>query len=144
MLKQRTKFTNNNFHKLGSKLIRLMDTHITWATNSFIILLAPSLPAIMQTSGRYDKLSSRLPNIAGSIQTLALVSLLSVLIFNLMILPKRPLSKPKSIYLLIIVQWIFSPLVGIIYGSGASLYSQTRLMLGRYYEDFEVTKKKRF
>lgn len=144
MLKQRTIFTDNNLYKLGSKLIRLMDTHITWATNSFIILIAPSLPGIMQTSGRYDKLSSRLPNIAGSIQTLALVSLLSVLIFNLMILPKRPPGKPKLIYLLIIVQWISSPLVGIIYGSGASLYSQTRLMLGKYYEDFEVTKKKRF
>lgn len=143
MLIRKSKFTKINFYKLTSKFIRLMDTHITWSTNSFIILLAPSLPAIMGTSGRYDKLSSRLPNIAGSIQTLALLSLLAVLIFSLVILPKKPSTKPRSAYLLIVMQWILSPLVGIIYGSGASLYSQTRLMLGRYYESFEVTQKKR-
>lgn len=142
IIKNHNDLKGYNLFKISMKFIRLIDTHITWATNSFIILVAPSLPILLGTSGRYDNLSSRLPSIAGSIQTLALISLFFVLMFNIIILPKRPIGKSRARYLLIAMQWLLSPIVGIIYGSCASLYSQTKLMFGRYYESFEVTEKK--
>jgi hypothetical protein len=125
-------------------LLRLFDTHINWATNSFMILLAPMLPAMMNVSIRYDSLSNRLPFIISNIQSLALLSLALIIVFNFIILPRNPegVSAGFSKRLFILLQWSISPIVGIIYGSGASLYSQTRLMLGMYYEKFEVTNKR--
>jgi hypothetical protein len=136
----------NNPRKIMRTLgltLRLFDTHINWATNSFIILLAPMLPVLMRFSGRYDALSSRLPAIISNIQSFALISLAFIVVFNFIILPKDANPKSsRSKKFLILLQWAASPLVGIIYGSGASLYSQTRLMLGKYYEAFDVTDKK--
>jgi len=39
------------------------------------------------------------------------------------------------------VQWILMPVVSIVYSSCAAFYAQTRLVLGRYMEKFEVTDK---
>lgn len=124
--------------------LRLLDTHINWATNSFMILLAPMLPTLMNISGRYDALSNRLPFIISNIQSFALISLASIIIFNFMILPRNTDNVQGGIgrKLMILLQWAASPLVGIVYGSGASLYSQTRLMFGMYDEKFEVTNKR--
>ena len=57
-------------------------------------------------------------------------------------LPPRPkhIKKPKII---MILQWILMPVVAIIYQSFTAFYSQTRLMLGKYMEKFDVTKKVR-
>jgi hypothetical protein len=40
-----------------------------------------------------------------------------------------------------VLQWVLLPLSSIVYGSFAALYSQTRLMLGRYLDKFDVTTK---
>ena len=40
-----------------------------------------------------------------------------------------------------VVQWILSPVIAVIYNSMAAFYAQTRLMLGLYMEKFDVTKK---
>jgi len=40
-----------------------------------------------------------------------------------------------------VLQWVYLPLTGIVYSSFASLYSQTRLMLGKYLDAFDVTEK---
>jgi hypothetical protein len=42
-----------------------------------------------------------------------------------------------------VAQWAYLPFVGIIYGSGSALYSQSRLMLGKYLGKFDVTEKAR-
>jgi hypothetical protein len=109
-----------------------------------MIVLAPMLPTLMNISGRYDALSNRLPFIISNIQSFALISLASIIIFNFMILPRNTDNVQGGIgrKLMILLQWAASPLVGIVYGSGASLYSQTRLMFGMYDEKFEVTNKR--
>jgi hypothetical protein len=40
-----------------------------------------------------------------------------------------------------VVQWILLPVTTILYNAMAALYSQTRLMLGRYLGTFDVTEK---
>jgi hypothetical protein len=40
-----------------------------------------------------------------------------------------------------LLQWVYLPVVGIAYNSLAALYSQTRLMLGKYIGKFDVTEK---
>ena len=43
--------------------------------------------------------------------------------------------------ILMVIQWILMPVTSILYQSVAAFYSQTRLMLGKYMEKFDVTKK---
>jgi hypothetical protein len=40
-----------------------------------------------------------------------------------------------------ILQWVYLPVTTIVYSSLSAFYSQTRLMLGLYYDKFDVTDK---
>jgi hypothetical protein len=40
-----------------------------------------------------------------------------------------------------VVQWIYLPITTILYNAFSALYSQTRLMLGKYMDTFDVTEK---
>ena len=42
-----------------------------------------------------------------------------------------------------VLQWALLPLTTILFSSLAALDSQTRLMFGRYFDEFEVTAKNR-
>ncbi len=57
------------------------------------------------------------------------------------LLPPRPerYKRHRSIFML--VQWVLLPVTSIIYGSFAGLYSQTRLLLGKYLDKFALTHK---
>jgi hypothetical protein len=56
-------------------------------------------------------------------------------------LPPRPAKYRKGRSILMLLQWILMPITSILYQSIAAFYAQTRLMLGRYMEKFDVTKK---
>ena len=47
----------------------------------------------------------------------------------------------KTKKIIMVLQWIISPVIAIVYSSFCAFYSQTRLMIGRYMEKFDVTKK---
>jgi hypothetical protein len=40
-----------------------------------------------------------------------------------------------------VLQWAYLPVTTIVYNSFAAFYSQTRLMLGKYMDKFDVTEK---
>jgi len=40
-----------------------------------------------------------------------------------------------------LLQWVYLPITGIFYSASAAIYSQTRLMLGKYLDKFDVTEK---
>jgi len=40
-----------------------------------------------------------------------------------------------------VLQWLYLPITNIVYASFAALYSQTRLMFGKYLTKFDVTTK---
>ena len=82
-----------------------------------------------------------LPNIVSIVETFALIGLIVSILVSFRILPKRPAKYRKSKNLLMILQWVLMPITSILYQSLAAFYSQTRLMLGKYMEKFDVTKK---
>jgi len=122
------------------KFIRLVDSHISWASAPFILLLGAFAPLFLSSESSRSIIAHQLPGVASTIQSIALIGLITIIILSFRLLPERPKEYTWRRNVSMLLQWVMAPLLGIIYSSAASLYSQTRLLFGRYLE-FEVTKK---
>lgn len=123
------------------KFFRLLDTHVSWATASLLLLLAARIPLLINPDANKSIIAHQLPVIASWAQTLALFGLITAVLLSVKLLPPRPKRYKKHRNILMLVQWILLPVTSIVYGSFAALYSQTRLMLGKYLDKFALTHK---
>lgn len=128
------------FWQLFPKFWRLLDGHVTLAILAPIVAFGGWVPMIMNWSA-HSMVAFNLPNIVSVVETFASVGLIVSILVSFRLLPKRPAKYRKGKTLLMIVQWILMPVTSIIYQSLAAFYAQTRLMLGKYMEKFDVTKK---
>lgn len=128
------------FFPLLTKFVRLLDGHVTLAIMAPIVAFGGWVPMLLNLGSR-GAVAFNLPNVVGWIQTVAAVGLIVTVIISLKMLPKRSSKNKKKSKLGMVVQWVLSPVVAIVYQSAAAFYSQTRLMLGKYMEKFDVTKK---
>jgi hypothetical protein len=133
-------FTKNRVPKLDLtfKFLRLLEGHVSWATAPLILAFAAFIPAFFNPS---DYASNQLPLIASRIQTVALVGITVTLFLSLKTLPPKPERYKKHRTLFMVAQWIMLPVTTIAYNASAALYSQTRLMLGKYIGKFDLTQK---
>ncbi len=115
----------------------------SWATNSLLIFLLGWLP-IFLGGEKFNRtvLSYNLPQMTRTIMTLAMIGLIVSAFYALRLLPPRPAKYKSRRYIWMILQWVFVPLVMIVFGAIPALISQTRLMIGKYM-GFWVTVKKR-
>jgi len=136
-------FKKNDVPKkeLSIKILRLIDSHLSWATAPLILAFAASLPAFVNPAAKNSVVANQLPMIANYIQTIALLGVLVTLIISIRLLPPKPARYKRRRHLLLIFQWVLMPITSIIYNSSAAIYSQTRLMFGRYLGTFDVTDK---
>ena len=125
---------------LWPKFWRLLDGHVTLAAMSPIVAFGGWVPRLLNFQTR-DLLTYNLPNTVSWIQLFASIGLMITIFMSLRMLPPRPKKYNKVKSVAMVLQWILSPLVAIIYQSFAAFYAQTRLMTGRYMENFDVTKK---
>ena len=128
------------FWKLFPKFLRLLDGHVTLAILAPIVAFGGWVPMIMNLSA-HSMVAYNLPNIVSIVETFASVGLIISILVSFRMLPKRPKKYRKGRNILMVLQWILMPITSIIYQSVAAFYAQTRLMLGRYMEKFDVTKK---
>lgn len=128
------------FWQLLPKFWRLLDGHVTLAIMAPLITFGAWVPMIMNISS-HDIVAYNLPNIVSFVETFAMIGLLITILVSFRILPKRPAKYRKSRSILMLLQWILMPVTSIFYQSLAAYYAQTRLMLGKYMEKFDVTKK---
>ena len=128
------------FWQLFPKFWRLLDGHVTLAILAPIVAFGGWVPMIMNLSS-HTMVAYSIPNIVGVVETFASIGLIISILVSFRILPKRPAKYRKGKNILMIVQWVLMPITSILYQSLAAFYSQTRLMLGKYMEKFDVTKK---
>lgn len=128
------------FWQLFPKFWRLLDGHITLAIMAPLITFGGWVPMIMNTSA-HTMVGYNLPNVVSIIETFAMVGLVATVLVSFRMLPPRPAKYKKAKNLSMLVQWILMPVTSILYQSIAAYYAQTRLMLGKYMEKFDVTKK---
>ncbi|MBA2278929.1 hypothetical protein H0V99_00605 [Candidatus Saccharibacteria bacterium] len=120
------------------KFMRLMEGHVSWATASLLILVAPLIPVVIQPE---NFVANQLPRLASTIQTVALVGIFVSLLLSLKFLPPRPERYKRHRNVFMVLQWALLPVTTIMYNTLAAIYSQTRLMFGKYLGKFDVTEK---
>lgn len=133
-------FRNNKVPKtdLTMKFLRLLEGHVSWATAPLILAFSAFIPLLFNPQ---DYAANQLPQIASRIQTVALIGIFITLFLSLKLLPPKPARYKKHRTLFMVVQWVFLPVTTILYNALSALYSQTRLMFGRYLGKFDVTEK---
>ena len=128
------------FWQLFPKFWRLLDGHITLAIMAPLITFGGWVPMIMNMSA-HTMVGYNLPNIVSIIETFAMVGLIATVLVSFRMLPPRPAKYRRTKNISMLLQWILMPVTSIFYQSIAAYYAQTRLMLGKYMEKFDVTKK---
>jgi cellulose synthase/poly-beta-1,6-N-acetylglucosamine synthase-like glycosyltransferase len=124
-------------HKKLSKFLRLLEGHVSWATSALILLLAAIIPFFLNPD---SYIANQLPQIASRINQIMMIGILGTLYVCIKTLPPKPARYKRRRNLWMVVQWVYLPVTGIVYGSFAALNAQTRLMFKRYL-GFNVTEK---
>ncbi|HSW79168.1 MAG TPA: glycosyltransferase family 2 protein [Candidatus Saccharimonadales bacterium] len=122
---------------LFAKIWRLLEGHVTWATGPILVLGAGFIPALFHPQ---SFAANELPLIVSRIQTIALAFGLVIIFIALKTLPPKPARYKNRRTLWMVLQWVYLPITTIVYNSFVALYSQTRLIFGKYI-GFVVTEK---
>ena len=122
------------------KFIRLLDGHVTLAAIAPIVAFGGWVPLLFNLETR-DLLAHFLPQLVSYIQMFAMTMLSISILLSMKLLPERPRRYKKSRSILMVIQWVISPIIAIVYSSFCAFYSQTRLLIGAYMEKFDVTEK---
>lgn len=133
-------FTKNSisFFDKVFKFLRLFEGHISWATAPLILLFGAIIPWLFNQT---DFVANQLPQISSRIQTVAMLGIFITMFLSFKILPPKPARYKKHRTIFMVLQWALLPITTICYSSFAAIYSQTRLMFGRYLGKFDVTEK---
>jgi hypothetical protein len=123
------------------RFLRLLESHVSWATASIIIAFGAWAPLFLNPEAYRSIVAHELPIIASNLQQVAMVGLFITVSLSFKMLPPRPPRYRRHRTVLMLAQWLLMPFVSIIYGSAAAFYSQTRLFLGKYLDKFDVTVK---
>lgn len=136
-------FESNKVPKIDliMKFFRLLEGHVSWAVAPIIIAGASFVPVLVNPK---DYSANQLPLLASRLQTFALLGIFVTLFISLKTLPPKPKRYKSHRSLFMIIQWFYLPVTTITYNALSALYSQTRLMFGKYLGAFDVTEKAAF
>lgn len=102
------------------------------STNSLIILLLGWLPPFLGRDAFFTTvLAHNLPRITQILMTMAMVGLAFSAVVSLSLLPTRPKKKPYHWKGWLLLEWLFIPITGTLFGTIPGLESQTRLLVGK-------------
>lgn len=124
-----------------ARFLRLIDSHVSWATASIIIAFGAWAPLFLNRESSHSIVAHQLPLIASQLQQVALIGLFITVFLTFKMLPPRPARYKSHRNLAMLLQWLIMPITSIGYGSAAAFNSQTRLLLGKYLDKFDVTEK---
>ena len=129
------------FWGFWARFLRLIDSHVSWATASIIISFGAWAPLFLSSESNRSIAAHELPIIASQLQRFALIGIVIMVFLTFKMLPPRPPRYKAHRTLLMLLQWVIMPATSIAYGSAAAFTSQTRLLFGRYLDKFDVTEK---
>lgn len=122
------------------RVASLLEHHILWPTNWFILTLGSTVPPLINQSFGRTVLGHNLAQISSGILTLSTVFLIIVFVIDWRIKPPPPSSYPKWKLPLLYLQWLTLPIISFFLSALPGLDAHTRLMLGKRLE-YRVTEK---
>jgi len=122
------------------RVVNLFGEHINWAITPFVLTFGAAVPLLINPAFGETTLGQNLPLYASGMLSIAIVSLLVLIVVEQRIVPPRPASWGPVQRVLSYAQWIGLPFVGILFSMVPALDAQTRLLTGRYLE-YRVTEK---
>lgn len=131
------------FLKTLSHFFVLISEPVTLATYPLLIAFGGFVPLYLNRSARVDLVVQQLPFIVSTVQQVALVGMVLLVIMSIRMLPAKPKHRSRWKLVAFIAQWVLVPVVAIGYTSATAFYSQTRLAIGAYMDKFDVTVKHR-
>jgi hypothetical protein len=132
-----------SFLKKASHIYILISGYWSWAVAALLLFILGWLPIFFGGEKfNFTILSFNLPIFTSRIMTIALVGVMVSAILSAMLLPDVPKSVNRAKKITIFLQWIFLPIILIVFGSFPALEAQVRLMLGKHM-GFWVTEKMR-
>lgn len=129
------------FFAFFGRFLRLLESHVSWATASVIIALGAWAPLFLNSEANRSIVAHELPLIASQLQQIAMVGMFITVFLAFKMLPPRPARYKSHRNIFMLAQWVLMPITSIAYGSVAAFNSQTRLLLGKYLDKFDVTVK---
>lgn len=127
-----------SFFNKTIRLLRVMQDHILWPVNWFIITIGAIVVTLINPEFGRTSLGYMLPKLSSFLLSISLVFLVIFLIIEYRQRPKHEVSGLKK--WLSPLEFILMPVVGFFFGALPGLDAHTRLMLGRYLE-YRVTEK---
>lgn len=124
-----------------ARLIRLLDGHVTLASIAILIAIGGWIPLFVSMEATQSIAAQQLPEIVSRIQQVALIGLFITVFFTFKLLPPRPERYKRHRNIFMLAQWLLMPFTAIVYSSASAFTSQTALLLGKYFDKFDVTEK---
>ena len=122
------------------RIFKLIQTHLIWSSNWFILTIGTSLPVIINPRFFQTTIGFNLSRISNVILTLCLLPLIVLIFLDWKLRPVNQKRGFKNI-LKNILQWPFMPIATLALSVIPGLHSHTRLFLGKRL-DYKTTVKK--
>jgi hypothetical protein cdiviTM7_00321 len=136
-----TKQRNVPFWAGFSRFVRLLDGHVTLACVSILIAFGGWVPLIINAEAARSVAAHQLPDTVSTLQQIALIGMAIAIFSAFKLLPSRPIRYTRRRNIWMLLQWVLMPVTAIVYSSAAAFTAQTRLLVGRYLDKFDVTEK---
>jgi hypothetical protein len=124
-------------------ILRTLEGMYSWATAPILMFLLGRLPLYLTTgSVREMAFVQNTPFTLQYIMTIAMIGTVLAMTLATRMLPRRPQTKRRLNWLVMILQWALTPITFVVFGSIPAIDAQTRLMLGgRFRLGFDVSEK---
>lgn len=122
------------------RVFRLVESHLLWSTNWFLLTLGATLPPLFNPIFGQTVLGQNLPRMSRLILTVCLAALAIIVILDTFLRPPRPKEVAWWVVPLSFLQWLLMPVAALFMSVLPGLDAQTRLMFGKYLE-YRVTEK---
>lgn len=122
------------------RLFHLMEEHLLWPVNWFILTLGSTIPPIVNPSFSRTVLGHNLSLISSVILTLSALFLIVLAVLDMKLKPPKPKEFKNWKTPFLFLQWLSLPVVGFFLSTLPGLDAHTRLMLGKRLE-YRVTEK---
>ena len=138
----RNAFVHNEipFYDRFRRVIQLLEHHIFWPANWFLLTLGSTIPPIVNPAFGRTVLGHNLSQMSSGILTLSVIFLIVVFVIDWQIKPPRPKEYSAWKLPFLYLQWFTLPLISFFLNALPGLDAHTRLMLGKRLE-YRVTEK---